>query len=163
MVLFASLQPTTALSVLVCALALSGFAMGVSMPSTSSLMANEVSESDFGVMSAAQILAMQVPQSGGQELLDLGRAQAPDRGARQRRLGLRRLAPIRLALIRLGLIGFGLIRPRRHALCGPGSGLGWAPLATTQRRRRPITPASRFIRSRIGWLASLADRTPLSV
>ncbi len=65
LVLFALMGPTTPLLFLVVALALSGFGMGVAMPATSSLMANEVSESDFGVMSAAQILAMQVGEVAG--------------------------------------------------------------------------------------------------
>ena len=63
--LFALMGPSTPLAVLVVALALSGFGMGVAMPGTSSMMANEVSESDFGVMSAAQILAMQVGEVAG--------------------------------------------------------------------------------------------------
>jgi MFS family permease len=67
--LFAAMSPGTPLLVLLVALALSGFGMGVSMPATSSLMANEVSESDFGVMSAAQILAMQVGEVAGIQVL----------------------------------------------------------------------------------------------
>jgi EmrB/QacA subfamily drug resistance transporter len=69
LLLFASLQPSTSLLWLIIALALSGFAMGVSMPATSSIMANEVAESDFGVMSAAQILAMQVGEVAGIQVL----------------------------------------------------------------------------------------------
>ncbi len=67
--LFALMTPGTPLSILLVALALSGFGMGVAMPATSSLMANEVSESDFGVMSAAQILAMQVGEVAGIQVL----------------------------------------------------------------------------------------------
>jgi len=67
--LFASLRPSTTTLVLVVALMLSGFGMGVAMPATSSTMANEVSESDFGVMSAAQILAMQVGEVAGIQVL----------------------------------------------------------------------------------------------
>ena len=67
--LFALLQPSTPLVVLICALALSGLGMGVAMPATSSTMANEVLESDFGVMSAAQILAMQVGEVAGIQVL----------------------------------------------------------------------------------------------
>ena len=51
------------------ALALSGFGMGVAMPATSSIMANEVARADFGVMSAAQILAMQVGEVAGIQVL----------------------------------------------------------------------------------------------
>lgn len=69
LLLFAALQPDTGLLVLVVALALSGFGMGVAMPATSSTMANEVSESDLGVMSAAQILAMQVGEVAGIQVL----------------------------------------------------------------------------------------------
>jgi MFS family permease len=69
MLLFASLQPSTPLLWLIVALALSGFGMGTSMPSTSSIMANEVREQDFGVMSAAQILAMQVGEVAGIQVL----------------------------------------------------------------------------------------------
>jgi MFS family permease len=67
--LFALMTSGTPLSILLVALALSGFGMGVAMPATSSLMANEVSESDFGVMSAAQILAMQVGEVAGIQVL----------------------------------------------------------------------------------------------
>jgi MFS family permease len=69
LVLFAALQPNTSLLWLLCALALSGFGMGVAMPATSSIMANEVNEADFGVMSAAQILAMQVGEVAGIQVL----------------------------------------------------------------------------------------------
>lgn len=65
MVLFALLDPHTPLIVLLVALGLSGLGMGTAMPATSSLMANEVAEEDFGVMSAAQILAMQVGEVAG--------------------------------------------------------------------------------------------------
>jgi predicted MFS family arabinose efflux permease len=67
--LFSLMGPGTPFLFLVVALALSGFGMGVAMPATSSLMANEVSESDFGVMSAAQILAMQVGEVAGIQVL----------------------------------------------------------------------------------------------
>jgi hypothetical protein len=43
--------------------------MGVAMPATSSTMANEVADSDLGVMSAAQILAMQVGEVAGIQVL----------------------------------------------------------------------------------------------
>jgi MFS family permease len=69
LLLFAALQPSTSVLWLVVALALSGFAMGVSMPATSSIMSFEVAESDFGVMSAAQILAMQVGEVAGIQVL----------------------------------------------------------------------------------------------
>ncbi len=67
--LFAVLAPSTPLVVLLVALALSGIGMGVAMPATSSTMANTVREEDFGVMSAAQILAMQVGEVAGIQVL----------------------------------------------------------------------------------------------
>ncbi len=67
--LFAALQPSTSIWWLLTALALSGFGMGVAMPATSAIMANEVAERDFGVMSAAQILAMQVGEVAGIQVL----------------------------------------------------------------------------------------------
>lgn len=69
LLLFAALEPHSGLVVLVAALALSGFGMGVAMPATSSIMANAVDESDLGVMSAAQILAMQVGEVAGIQVL----------------------------------------------------------------------------------------------
>ena len=52
------------------ALALSGLGMGVAMPSSSSVMANEVKTNEFGVMSAAQMLAMQVGEVAGIQVLE---------------------------------------------------------------------------------------------
>ena len=52
------------------ALALSGLGMGVALPSSSSVMANEVKVSEFGVMSAAQLLAMQVGEVAGIQVLE---------------------------------------------------------------------------------------------
>lgn len=69
LLLFAVLAPNTPLVVLLVALALSGIGMGVAMPATSSTMANTVREEDFGVMSAAQILAMQVGEVAGIQVL----------------------------------------------------------------------------------------------
>ena len=68
--LFALLQPSSGAWVVVVALALSGLGMGVSMPSSSSVMANEVKVSEFGVMSAAQLLAMQVGEVAGIQVLE---------------------------------------------------------------------------------------------
>jgi hypothetical protein len=42
----------------------------VAMPSSSSVMANEVKVSEFGVMSAAQLLAMQVGEVAGIQVLE---------------------------------------------------------------------------------------------
>jgi len=65
LVLFATLGASSALFVIVVALALSGLGMGVSMPATSSTMANELAESEYGIMSAAQLLASQVGEVAG--------------------------------------------------------------------------------------------------
>ena len=51
--------------VILIALALSGLGMGVSMPATSATMSNELAESEYGVMSAAQLLASQVGEVAG--------------------------------------------------------------------------------------------------
>jgi MFS family permease len=85
--LFTMLQPDTSVLLLVVALALSGLGMGIAMPATSSTMANEVSESDFGVMSAAQILAMQVGEVAGIQVL------ATVQQALMRRRGLTKQSP----------------------------------------------------------------------
>lgn len=68
--LFALLQPSSGEWVVAIALALSGLGMGVAMPSSSSVMANEVKVSEFGVMSAAQLLAMQVGEVAGIQVLE---------------------------------------------------------------------------------------------
>ncbi len=68
--LFSLLQPTSGEWLIAIALALSGLGMGVAMPSTSSVMANEVKVSEFGVMSAAQLLAMQVGEVAGIQVLE---------------------------------------------------------------------------------------------
>jgi MFS family permease len=65
MVLFATLGPSSGLGMIIPALALSGLGMGVALPATSSTMANEVEESEYGVMSAAQLLATQVGEVAG--------------------------------------------------------------------------------------------------
>jgi MFS family permease len=65
MVIFATLGATSGLFVVVVALCLSGLGMGVSLPATSSTMSNELAESEFGVMSAAQLLAAQLGEVAG--------------------------------------------------------------------------------------------------
>jgi MFS family permease len=65
MVLFASLGASSGLLVVLVALILSGLGMGVSLPATSSTMSNEVAESEYGVMSSAQLLASQVGEVAG--------------------------------------------------------------------------------------------------
>ena len=68
--LFALLHPTSGAWMVAVALALSGLGMGVAMPSSSSVMANEVKSNEFGVMSAAQMLAMQVGEVAGIQVLE---------------------------------------------------------------------------------------------
>ena len=65
MILFATLGPPPGWSVILVALALSGLGMGVSMPATSATMSNELAASEYGVMSAAQLLAAQVGEVAG--------------------------------------------------------------------------------------------------
>jgi MFS family permease len=65
MVLFATLDPSSGLGIVLVALALSGLGMGVALPATSSTMANEVVAAEYGVMSAAQLLATQVGEVAG--------------------------------------------------------------------------------------------------
>ncbi len=65
MFLFATLRPSAGLAVILVALALSGLGMGVSQPATSATMSNELEESEYGVMSAAQLLATQVGEVAG--------------------------------------------------------------------------------------------------
>ncbi|HWF15407.1 MAG TPA: MFS transporter [Acidimicrobiales bacterium] len=69
MVLFATLGASSAIVVVVVALALSGLGMGVSMPATSATMSNELDESEYGVMSAAQLLAAQVGEVAGIQIV----------------------------------------------------------------------------------------------
>jgi len=69
MIIFASLLEGSPVIWVVIALALSGLGMGVAMPSTSSTMANVVDEKEMGVMSAAQMLAMQVGEVAGIQIL----------------------------------------------------------------------------------------------
>lgn len=65
MILFATLAPTSGLGIIVVALALSGLGMGIALPAASSTMSNEVAEAEYGVMSAAQLLASQVGEVAG--------------------------------------------------------------------------------------------------
>ena len=65
MLVFATLSPSSGLWIVVIALALSGIGMGVSQPATSSTMANELDAAEYGVMSSAQLLATQVGEVAG--------------------------------------------------------------------------------------------------
>ena len=85
MVLFATLGPSSGLVIILVALALSGLGMGVSMPATSATMSNELAESEYGVMSAAQLLATQVGEVAGiQVVLTIQESIAKQLGPRQR-------------------------------------------------------------------------------
>jgi MFS family permease len=65
MVCFATLAPTSPLAVIFVALALSGLGMGLALPATSAAMANAVDSAEYGVTSAAQLLATQVGEVAG--------------------------------------------------------------------------------------------------
>ncbi|HEY5384143.1 MAG TPA: MFS transporter, partial [Acidimicrobiales bacterium] len=65
MLLFATLTESAGLVIILVALALSGLGMGVSNPATSATMSNELAASEYGVMSAAQLLATQVGEVAG--------------------------------------------------------------------------------------------------
>jgi MFS family permease len=69
MLLFATLSPSSGLWLILVALALSGLGMGISMPATSSTMSNELDASEYGVMSAAQLLATQVGEVAGIQIV----------------------------------------------------------------------------------------------
>jgi MFS family permease len=69
MVLFATLSASSGLWIILIALALSGMGMGVSLPATSSSMSNELDASEYGVMSAAQLLGTQVGEVAGIQIV----------------------------------------------------------------------------------------------
>ncbi len=69
MVMFATLRPASGLVIVLVALALSGLGMGISLPATSSTMSNELVPSEYGVMSAAQLLATQVGEVAGIQMV----------------------------------------------------------------------------------------------
>jgi len=69
MAVFAFAVAGTSVWWLVLALGLSGIGMGVAMPSTSATMANEVDEHEYGVMSAAQLIATQVGEVAGIQIV----------------------------------------------------------------------------------------------
>ena len=106
---FALLSPSSGVWMVALALALSGLGMGVAMPSSSSVMANEVKLSEFGVMSAAQLLAMQVGEVAGIQVLEtVQQALVRRRGLTHASPGPALLDTFRLPF----LIGLGV------ALCG---------------------------------------------
>jgi MFS family permease len=121
--LFALLQPTSGAWVVAIALALSGLGMGVAMPSTSSVMANEVKVSEFGVMSAAQLLAMQVGEVAGIQVLEtVQQSIARRRGLSHAHAGRALLATFHVSFVigacvgAVGLVAATFIRsiPRRR-------------------------------------------------
>lgn len=108
MVVFALLAPTSPDVVIVLALVLSGVGMGVAMPSSSSIMANEVNPSEFGVMSAAQLLAMQVGEVAGiQVLLTIQQSVARSRHVTKASSDGAQLATFHLAFV-IGALVAGL-------------------------------------------------------
>ncbi len=129
MALFATLSSNLSLAVAVAALCLSGLGMGVASPATSSVMANEVDESELGVMSAAQQLAMQVGEVAGiQVLQSIEESGASVVGVHH---GPALLAPFHQAFVvgalaaAAGTLGATFIRPsasRRPALEPAGAG-----------------------------------------
>ena len=108
--LFALLHPTSGAWIVAVALALSGLGMGVAMPSTSSVMANEVKTTEFGVMSAAQMLAMQVGEVAGIQVLEtIQQALVHRRGLTHAKPGPALLATFHLPfLIGAGVGAIGL-------------------------------------------------------
>lgn len=104
--LFALLQPSSGAWIVAIALALSGLGMGVAMPSSSSVMANEVMPSEFGVMSAAQMLAMQVGEVAGIQVLEtVQQALVRRRGLTGARPGAALLATFQLPFVIGGAVG----------------------------------------------------------
>jgi EmrB/QacA subfamily drug resistance transporter len=69
LVAFGTLSTSSSELVVMAALILAGMGMGVSMPASSAVMASEVAASEMGVMSAAQMLSMQVGEVAGIQLL----------------------------------------------------------------------------------------------
>jgi hypothetical protein len=103
--------------------------MGTAMPSSSSVMANEVKTSEFGVMSAAQLLAMQVGEVAGIQVLEtVQQALVHRRGLTNAKPGPALLATFQLPfLIGACVAAIGLVaaffmrsivreRPRRRVL-----------------------------------------------
>lgn len=111
MAVFSLLHPSSGAWMVALALALSGLGMGVAMPSSSSVMANEVKVSEFGVMSAAQLLAMQVGEVAGIQVLEtVQQALVRRRGLTHASPGPALLATFRLPfMIGLGVALFGLV------------------------------------------------------
>jgi len=106
MALFAVLSPGSPLVVIVLALCLAGAGMGVALPPTSSSMANEVTASEYGVMSAAQLLATQVGEVAGIQVLQtIQLSSAHRRVAGGAAHGAALLGSFRTAFVVGGLVG----------------------------------------------------------
>jgi MFS family permease len=69
MLSFSALRPSSGLSMIVLALALSGAGMGAASPSLASLVANTVEEASMGVASAAQQLTTQIGLVAGIQIM----------------------------------------------------------------------------------------------
>ena len=92
----------------------------------------------------------------------LGAGLRPAAAPRSRSASLAKTPCIESATAFDSLPGTSKPPPVRCSVCFAAKGSAGTTIATqaarTQRRRRPRTPASRFIASRIGWLASLSHR-----
>ncbi len=104
LLLFALAATGTPVWMLMIALGLSGIGMGTAMPATSATMANEVEEHEYGVMSAAGLIATQVGEVAGITIVMAIQA------AKQRALGpnptqAQLLGTFHLSFIIAGLIG----------------------------------------------------------
>jgi MFS family permease len=69
MAMFATFGPHPHFWFIAVALGLSGLSMGVALPATSSIQSNEVDPREYGVMSAAQLLAAQVGEVAGIQVM----------------------------------------------------------------------------------------------
>jgi len=111
MILFATLNPSSGLWIILVALAFSGVGMGVSQPATSSTMSNELEASEYGVMSAAQLLATQVGEVAGiQVVLTLQESLARHAGLQDVHHSTALLHSFQVAFwVAAGLAGVGLV------------------------------------------------------
>ena len=104
LILFALAATGTPVWMLMIALGLSGIGMGTAMPATSATMANEVEEHEYGVMSAAGLIATQVGEVAGITIVMAIQA------AKQRALGpnptqAQLLGTFHLSFIIAGVVG----------------------------------------------------------
>ena len=152
MILFATLSASAGLLIIIVALALSGLGMGVSMPATSATMSNELAASEYGVMSAAQLLATQVGEVAGiQAVLTIQESIARRSGLGNVHHSTALLHSFSVAfwVERRGRAGGGLRRcssGRCPATCGRRRS-GW-PTPAEPISRQPIGPQAVISRNR---------------